>query len=332
MTVPIPTSPGGFAFVPLIGLAYTRLKWIVQCRSGPTQEQGNSMEKEDFLVIGSGIAGLVFALEAASTGHVRIVTKRTTDDTNTAYAQGGIAAAVGPDDDPDLHIEDTLACGVGICAEDAVRLIIEEGPAAVRRLAARQIPFGRHEDGSFRLGREGGHSRRRILHVHDATGAAVMDGLLAAVQAHPNIEILSDHCAVDLIVEGKDGPPETRRCVGAYILDAESKTIEPIGARVTLLATGGTGKAYRYTSNPDVATGDGVAMGYRAGCRIANLEFVQFHPTCLYHPQAKDFLITEAVRGKEPISRRWRETGSRFRILWETWLRAISSRAPSTRP
>ena len=256
------------------------------------------MESGDFLVIGSGIAGLVFALEAAETGSVRIITKRLPPNTNTAYAQGGIAAAVGLDDNPEFHVQDTLSAGVGICAEDIVRLIIEEGPAAVARLAARGIAFQRRDDGQFALGREGGHSHRRILHVHDATGRAIMDGLLAAVGSHPNIQIFPDHCAVDLIVEGKDGPPEGRRCVGAYVLDAEKREIESFGARATLLAAGGTGKAYRYTSNSDIATGDGVAMGYRAGCRVANLEFVQFHPTCLYHPEAKDFLISEAVRGE----------------------------------
>ncbi|MCA9756190.1 MAG: L-aspartate oxidase [Candidatus Eisenbacteria bacterium] len=257
------------------------------------------MYSSDFLVIGSGLASLVFALRAADEGPVTIVTKRQPFDGNTGYAQGGIAAPLGGDADFESHVQDTLSAGAGLCDEAAVRSILADGPAAVARLDAAGVPFSRDGDGSFALGREGGHTHRRILHVKDHTGRAIQEQLLSAVRAHPRIQLLADHCAVDLIVEGREeSDVEKRRCVGAYVLDSRSRKIEPYGARVTFLATGGTGKVYRYTSNSDIATGDGIAMAYRAGCRVQNLEFVQFHPTCLYHPDAKDFLISEAVRGE----------------------------------
>ena len=242
------------------------------------------------------MAGLVFALKSAERAPVRIVTKRQPSEGNTAYAQGGIAAAVGSDDDPESHLRDTIECGGGICDVAAVEAIIEGGPAGIEWLVAQGVPIARDTSGEFALGREGGHSRRRILHVQDATGRAIMTTLLAAVREHPNIEILPHHCAVDLIVENEGY--RDARVLGAYVLDEATRRIEPFAAAVTMLATGGTGKAYKYTSNPDIATGDGVAMAWRAGCRVANLEFVQFHPTCLYHPDAKDFLITEAARGE----------------------------------
>ncbi len=257
------------------------------------------MQTTDFLVIGSGLAGLVFALRAAERGRVRVLAKREPLDGATAWAQGGIAAAVGEQDRFADHVQDTLACGAGICHAATVRLVVEHGPEAIRLLQDLGVAFARSAEGGFELGREGGHSRRRIVHSRDATGRAVMKALLARVLEHPNIEVLSNHVAVDLIQEhrvtGLDGGG---RCVGAYVLDAETREIYPTAARVTFLATGGCGKVYRYTSNPDVATGDGLAMAWRAGCRVANLEFVQFHPTCLYHPEAKSFLISEAVRGE----------------------------------
>ena len=257
------------------------------------------MEKSDFLVIGSGLAGLSFALEAAEQGTVRVMAKRDLIEANTAYAQGGIAAAVGPDDDPERHIQDTLACGGGLSRADTVRLIVESAPDAIRRLAGMGIPFARAEDGGFALGREGGHSQRRIVHAVDATGRAVMLGLIDAVKQHPRIEVLPQHCAVDLILERKVRRGANGfRCLGAYVLDSVKKEIRPFAATLTVLATGGCGKVYRYTTNSDIATGDGVAMAWRAGCRVSNLEFIQFHPTCLYHPDAKDFLISEAVRGE----------------------------------
>ncbi len=257
------------------------------------------MKTSDFLVIGSGLAGLKFALEAAEVGTVRVLAKRDLLEANTAYAQGGIAAALGPGDDPGSHIDDTLACGGGISHPDTVRLIVESARDAIQHLVSLGVPFARSEDGELELGREGGHSERRIVHAADATGRAVMLGLIKAIKDHPRIEISPNHCAVDLVLErkvrkGADG----FRCLGAYVLDSESRRIEAFGAPITVLATGGCGKVYRYSTNPDVATGDGVAMAWRAGCRVANLEFIQFHPTCLYHPDAKDFLITEAVRGE----------------------------------
>lgn len=257
------------------------------------------MSASDFLVIGSGLAGLVFALRAAEEGQVTVVTKRQPAEGNTGYAQGGIAAPLGGDRDFESHVEDTLGAGAGLCDARAVRSILADGPAAVARLADLGVPFSRDGDGSFALGREGGHTHRRILHVKDHTGRAIMEHLLAAVRAHPRIRLLADHCAVDLIVAGREAEElRGRRCLGAYVLDSRTRRIEPLGARVTLLATGGAGKVYRYTSNSDIATGDGIAMAYRGGCRVQNLEFVQFHPTCLYHPDAKDFLISEAVRGE----------------------------------
>jgi len=257
------------------------------------------MERSDFLVIGSGLAGLSFALEAAHAGRVRVIAKREPIEANTAYAQGGIAAALGPDDDPARHIEDTLATGSGLSHPETVRLIVENAPNAIRRLAAFGVPFARNEDGEYQLGREGGHSQRRIVHAADATGRAVMLGLIEAVAKHPNIEVLPQHCAVDLILERKVRPgSDGFRCLGAYVLDSTEKSIRPYAAPITVLATGGCGKVYRYTTNSDIATGDGVAMAWRAGCRVSNLEFIQFHPTALYHPDAKDFLITEAVRGE----------------------------------
>lgn len=257
------------------------------------------METTDYLVIGSGLAGLSFALDAARHGRVLVMAKGSLQEGNTAWAQGGIAAAVGPDDDPSRHMEDTLACGGGLSHPDAVRLIVSEAPQAIAHLEALGVPFARTSAGEFELGREGGHSERRIVHAQDRTGHAIMQGLVRAALAHPNIELRAEHCAVDLLLERKiRSGASGARCLGAYALDVKAKAIRTVGARVTMLATGGSGKVYRYTTNPDLATGDGLAMAWRAGCRVANLEFVQFHPTCLYHEAAKDFLITEAVRGE----------------------------------
>jgi L-aspartate oxidase len=257
------------------------------------------MIAKDFLVIGSGLAGLVCSLRAAAHGSVAVLAKRSFLDANTAWAQGGIAAAVGADDTPGIHAQDTLACGVGICRPAAVDLMVESGPGAIHRLEDLGVPFAHRADGTYDLGREGGHARRRVLHSGDITGRAVMDALTARVQEDPRIEIFTDHVAVDLILEQKvHGEGLTPRCLGAYALDAGGRQIHAFASRATILATGGCGKVYTYTSNPDVATGDGIAMAWRAGCRVANLEFVQFHPTCLYHPEARSFLISEAVRGE----------------------------------
>jgi L-aspartate oxidase len=258
----------------------------------------------DVLVLGSGIAGLSTALSLAETCEVTLATKREAFEANTHYAQGGISSVLGADDAFELHVEDTLVAGAGLCKPDTVQLCVERGPAAVRALVEWGVAFDRGGDGTFDLGREGGHSRRRVLHAGDITGREVEKALLAALGAHPNVRLLPYHHGVDLITShrhlGTGGP---RRCVGAYVLDAEGRRVVTVRARATVLATGGAGKVYRYTTNPDVATGDGVAMAYRAGARVANLEFFQFHPTCLYHPLGNSFLISEALRGEGGILR-----------------------------
>jgi L-aspartate oxidase len=253
------------------------------------------------LVIGSGIAGLTYALKAASWGDVVILTKKNRADSNTNYAQGGVASVMGPDDAFDLHVRDTLAAGAGLCRPEAVELMVREGPALVRELIAFGAEFSWSKPGRLDLGREGGHSRRRIVHARDLTGREIERTLLAAVERSPSIRVLENHLALDLWVG--DGPDGRRRCYGATWLDAVSGRVGATRARQTLLATGGCGKVYLYTTNPDIATADGVAIAARAGCSLVNLEFVQFHPTCLYHPAAKSFLISEAVRGEGAILR-----------------------------
>ncbi len=263
------------------------------------------MTRYDVLVIGSGIAGLSFALKAARRGRVAIVTKKNRAESNTNYAQGGIASVTGADDSVELHLNDTLVAGAGLCREDVVRTIVSEGPARISELIALGVEFTRRESESdagaadLDLGREGGHSRRRILHAHDATGREIERALLSAIAAHPAIDVFENHIGVDLLTTHKLGRRgEANRIQGAYVLDRATGRVVLFAAPVVLLATGGCGKVYLYTSNPDIATGDGVAMAYRAGASIANMEFVQFHPTCLYHPKAKSFLVSEAVRGE----------------------------------
>ncbi len=250
----------------------------------------------DFLVIGSGLAGLNAALRLAEHGRVAVVTKRGVGDSNTSWAQGGIATVVGTDDSVETHLADTLSAGAGLCNEAAVRSILEDGPQAIERLVQLGVAFDRNETG-FDLTREGGHSRRRVLHAADMTGREIARALETQAAAASGITILRDHIAVDLVA--RDG-----RCVGAYVLDSASGEVHTVRAKATLLATGGAGKVYLYTSNPDVATGDGVAMAYRAGARVANMEFFQFHPTCLFHPHARTFLISEALRGEGGVLRR----------------------------
>ncbi len=262
------------------------------------------MKQFDFLVLGSGIAGLFFALKVAPHGRVAVVTKKQSADSNTNHAQGGIAAVMGKDDSFASHIRDTLEAGAGLCREATVRAIVEDGPARIAELielgthfSERQVP-GAGDKREFDLGREGGHSQRRILHAQDMTGREIEHALLAAASHQPNITILENHIAIDLITSQKLGQPGPNRCVGTYVFDKESGLVETFAAGAVVLATGGCGKVYLYTTNPDIATGDGVAMAYRAGVPIANMEFIQFHPTCLFHPQAKSFLISEAVRGE----------------------------------
>ncbi len=256
----------------------------------------------DFLVIGSGLAGLNAALRLAEHGRVAVVTKRNLGDSNTSWAQGGIATVIGSDDSIETHLADTLAAGAGLCNEAAVRSIVGDGPQAIERLVALGVAFDRNEAG-FDLTREGGHSRRRVLHTADMTGREIARALETAALATTGITVLRDHIAVDLITTKKLGLGD-QRCLGAYVLDSTRGEVHTVRAKATLLASGGAGKVYLYTSNPDVATGDGVAMAYRAGARVANMEFFQFHPTCLYHPQARTFLISEALRGEGGVLRR----------------------------
>ena len=263
--------------------------------------------ESDFLVIGGGIAGLFFALKAAKRGTVILLTKDRLPESNTAYAQGGIASVWSPEDSFDAHIADTLDAGAGLCHEDIVDLVVHEGPERIRELIALGTSFSKgadQEDREYDLGREGGHSHRRILHASDATGREIVRALMAATQAESGIRVFEDHLAVGLILDGSPGPrPDRASCWGAYVLDRKSNEVHTFAARATVLATGGSGKVYLYTSNPDIATGDGVAMAYRAGASIGNMEFFQFHPTCLYHPRAKSFLLTEALRGEGAILR-----------------------------
>lgn len=262
----------------------------------------------DVLVIGSGLAGLNFALKAARYGSVIVLTKDAISETNTAYAQGGIASVWSAEDSFEDHIADTLIAGAGLGHRDIVDLVVRQGPDRIRELIALGTNFSLREtteDREYDLGLEGGHRHRRILHAADSTGQEIMRALVAAVSAQPNIRILERHLAIDLLTDAKIEPSNpTVSCWGAYVLNCDTGAVLTVEARATLLATGGAGKVYLYTSNPDVATGDGIAMAYRAGVPIANMEFVQFHPTCLYHPAAKSFLVSEALRGEGAVLRR----------------------------
>ncbi|BDC97972.1 L-aspartate oxidase [Persicobacter psychrovividus] len=256
--------------------------------------------KSDFLVLGSGIAGLSFALKVAEHGKVNIVTKSEPRESNTRYAQGGVAGVWDKSDDVELHYKDTLIAGAGLCHPDAVKVLVQEGPDRLQELIDMGCNFDQNEDGSYNLAKEGGHSRHRILHCADLTGAEVERALLERAEAHPNITIFDHHMGVDLITEHHvlgNLRADFNMCFGAYILDINSRRVLPFQADFTMLATGGASQAYQHTTNPEVATGDGLAMAYRAGVRIANMEFIQFHPTCLYNPGKKPFLITEAMRG-----------------------------------
>lgn len=255
----------------------------------------------DFLILGSGIAGLSLALKLAPLGRVAVVTKKSSAESNTNYAQGGIAAVTSKEDSVEMHVRDTLEAGAGLCREDVVRAIVTEGPARIAELIKMGMEFSEREHNGSReldLGREGGHSKRRILHAKDVTGREIERALLAAVADQPNIQIFENHFSIDLITSKKLGIKGPNRCMGAYVLDKSTGQVETFSAPTVVLATGSCGKVYLYTTNPDIATGDGVAMAYRAGATIANMEFIQFHPTCLYHPKAKSFLISEAVRGE----------------------------------
>ncbi|MEJ2097276.1 MAG: L-aspartate oxidase [Deltaproteobacteria bacterium] len=277
----------------------------------------------DFLIIGSGIAGLTFALRVAPYGSVAIITKEGVMDSNTSVAQGGIASVFDELDSFDFHIQDTLSSGEGLCHKEVVEMVVKNAPERIQDLISLGVNFNISakqdpETGTplLDLGREGGHSKKRIVHAEDMTGRDIERVLVSHIKAHENITLFENHIAIDLITFStrmKRGQITTTHedfCCGAYVLDKITTQVKTFGAKITLLATGGAGKAYLYTSNPDIATGDGIAMGYRAGSTLANLEFVQFHPTCLYHPEAKNFLISEAVRGDGGIL--IDESGNRF--------------------
>ena len=250
----------------------------------------------DILVIGSGLAGQSAALRLAETRKVGLISKRSLEDSASGWAQGGIAAVLDSQDSIEAHIQDTITAGAFLNDPVATRFVIENGRRAIEWLIDQGVPFTRDESG-YHLTREGGHSARRVIHVADTTGLAVQETLTKKVREHPNIKVLERHIAIDLITGEKLGLADNR-CYGAYALDSDTGDVLTIGAQSTLIATGGAGKVYLYTTNPDTSTGDGIAMAWRAGCRISNMEFIQFHPTCLYHPQAKSFLISEAVRGE----------------------------------
>ena len=253
----------------------------------------------DVLIVGSGLAGLSAAMHLAPTHRVAILTKRSMSDGSSGWAQGGIAAVMGEGDTFASHVDDTLVAGAGLSDPAATRFVVEHAPESIEWLRQLGVPFSL-EDGRLHLTREGGHSARRIVHVTDATGAAVQRTLIEHVRRTPNITLFEHHTLVDLITSGKLGLPDStnNRCLGLYALDEKTDEVLTFRAPRTIIATGGAGKVYLYTTNPDTATGDGIAVAWRAGCRVTNMEFIQFHPTCLFHPSVKSFLITEAVRGE----------------------------------
>ncbi len=267
----------------------------------------------DVIVVGSGIAGLSFALKVAEAGHkVAIITKKNSAESNTNYAQGGIAAVTSATDDVEMHVADTLDAGDGLCNESAVREILLDGPESINELIRRGVDFSQLDDGRVSLGKEGGHSKRRILHVQDVTGKAIEQALLHAIAESSEIDTLEHHFAVELITSAKikpGAPPaggQSNRVLGLYVLNTETETVETFSAGSVLLATGGIGQVYQFTTNPLIATGDGIAMAYRAGVEVRNMEFIQFHPTAFFSPDGDRFLISEAVRGEGAILRNLR--------------------------
>ncbi len=255
----------------------------------------------DYFVIGSGMSGLMSALHLATAGRTVLVTKGKLADCNTNFAQGGICCVADPADSFEAHVQDTLIAGAGICDEAVVRRIVEEGPESIQDLIACGVKFAKKADGSWDLGREGGHSMRRIFHAGDITGQKCEAAMIRTLRRRANVDVYEDTIVIDLIITPRIGIAGATRCVGAYVLDRNSGEIYAIRSPNTILATGGCGKVYLYTCNPDTATGDGIALAWRAGAKIENMEFIQFHPTCLYHPNAKRFLISEAVRGEGAV-------------------------------
>jgi L-aspartate oxidase len=262
------------------------------------------LKQYDCLVLGSGVAGLKLALKLAQFGSVAVITKKNRAESNTNYAQGGIACVTSEEDSFELHVQDTLIAGAGLCKEDVVRTYVAEAPERIQELIDTGVHFSGKQNGAnteLDLGREGGHSKRRILHAKDMTGKEVERALLYAVENNRNISVFENATAIDLITSSKIGHPGPNRCLGVHVLDNKTNRVDTFTAKITVLATGGCGKCYLYTTNPDIATGDGVAMAFRAGVSVANMEFIQFHPTCLYHPFSKSFLISEALRGEGAV-------------------------------
>ncbi len=277
---------------------------------------GEKEYNSEFLVIGSGIAGLSFALKAAEHGKVYLITKKENKDSATNYAQGGIASVFAAEDSIELHIEDTLRAGDGLCHEDVVRMMVKEGPASVKNLQEWGVEFSKKKSkDEYDLGREGGHSRNRVFHSGDITGREIERALIKAVSLHKNIDVFEHHLALDLITEHHFKPDfrinrKNVNCYGAYVFDTHNSVVKKFLAKNILLCTGGAGRVYQHTTNPPIATGDGIAMAYRAGAKLANLEFMQFHPTALYNPGGEPFLLSEAIRGFGGILRT--KSGKRF--------------------
>lgn len=268
-----------------------------------TPALSSGQHNSQVLVIGGGVAGLGLALRLADNYRVTVIAKSRLTEGSSLYAQGGVAAVLNNQTDSfQSHIEDTLSAGAGLCHRETVEFVVRRGPSAIQWLLDKNVPFSVVENDDhqieYHLTREGGHSHRRVIHAADATGKAIEETLESQVRKHPNITLKEDHIAIDLITSERLGQPGPKRCLGAYILDKNNDGVQVYAAGAVVVATGGASKVYLYTSNPDTSTGDGIAMAWRAGCRVANMEFVQFHPTCLYHPKAKSFLISEAVRGE----------------------------------
>ena len=276
------------------------ISWLIYYHDG-SKVYVERMEQNkyfDVLIVGSGVAGLTLALSIEENYRIAIISKSTLQGGASWLAQGGIAAVLDKNDTKEAHVRDTEIAGAGLCHSDTVRFVVENGPDAVEWLINQGVDFTRNEnEKNYHLAQEGGHSHRRIVHSADATGKAVTSALVERVSAAKNVTVFENYCAIDLVTQAHKISRKSR-CVGAYFLDVKQKTVQALSAKNVVLATGGASKSYLYTSNPDGATGDGIAMAWRRGCRIANLEFNQFHPTCLYHPNAKSFLITEALRGE----------------------------------